>query len=74
MSTSPVEKKIAFLESKNLTKEEVDVAFARAGENAPISGSVNANQAAHPAFATRQIPSYGYGPYQPSPWGPPPPP
>lgn len=33
VSSAPLQKKISFLQSKNLTKEEIDVALHRAGEN-----------------------------------------
>jgi peroxin-14 len=41
VASSPLEKRIAFLQSKNLTKEEIDTALLRAGGNpAAISTSL----------------------------------
>lgn len=70
MSSSPIENRIAFLQSKNLTQEEIDTALARAtGETAPQSSSfVNYS----PSQVTRQSPP-AYGGYQQQ-WQQPPPP
>jgi hypothetical protein len=62
VANAPVEKRIAFLESKNLTQEEVHAALARASQ---IGGGASA---AGPV-------SGGYGPpqqQQAGPYGPPP--
>ncbi|EPE27201.1 hypothetical protein GLAREA_03115 [Glarea lozoyensis ATCC 20868] len=60
---SPIENRVAFLQSKNLTQEEVDLALARAnGESAPPSHS---NHASHQI--TRQPPQ-NYGGYQQYQW------
>jgi peroxin-14 len=69
VSGSPIENRIAFLQSKNLTQEEVDTALARAsGETAPANYSNYA-----PQQVARQ-PQPGYGGYQQYPWQQPPPP
>lgn len=56
VASAPIEKRLAFLQSKNLTQEEIDVALARAsGED---TGSVAQATAANPT-------SYGYRPTGP---------
>ncbi|KAI1424025.1 peroxisomal membrane anchor protein conserved region-domain-containing protein [Xylaria sp. FL1777] len=37
--SSPIENKLSFLRSKNLTQEEIDIAFARAGSSPPPTSS-----------------------------------
>ncbi|KAL8696856.1 MAG: hypothetical protein Q9224_002580 [Gallowayella concinna] len=72
---SPVDKRIAFLQSKNLTQEEIDVALARAGD------SPSQPAAAPPApqsydYANQKVVrqpngygyGYGYGPHPRNPW------
>ncbi|KAH7323757.1 peroxisomal membrane anchor protein conserved region-domain-containing protein [Rhexocercosporidium sp. MPI-PUGE-AT-0058] len=67
---SPIENRIAFLQSKNLTQEEIDTALARAGgETAPANYSGYAPQQQQ---VIRQ-PQPGYGGYQQHPWQQPPP-
>ncbi|KAL2063024.1 hypothetical protein VTL71DRAFT_6096 [Oculimacula yallundae] len=67
---SPIENRIAFLQSKNLTQEEIDNALARAGgETAPGNYS---NYAPQQQQVIRQ-PQSGYGGYQQHPWQQPPP-
>ncbi|KUJ20560.1 uncharacterized protein LY89DRAFT_446634 [Mollisia scopiformis] len=67
---SPIENRIAFLQSKNLTQEEVDTALARAsGETAPANYSNYA-----PQQQVARPPQPGYGGYQQYPWQQPPPP
>ncbi|KAK0117747.1 peroxisomal membrane protein pex14 [Cadophora gregata] len=67
---SPIENRIAFLQSKNLTQEEIDIALARAGgESAPANYS---NYAPQQQQVIRQ-PQPGYGGYQQPPWQQPPP-
>ncbi|KMU82869.1 hypothetical protein CIHG_00652 [Coccidioides immitis H538.4] len=68
VSSAPLEKKIAFLQSKNLTKEEIDLAFSRAGEEKPPS-SAGTNQTsgyvAQQPSVSRQAAlnqGYAYGP------------
>ncbi|KAH6640513.1 peroxisomal membrane anchor protein conserved region-domain-containing protein [Chaetomium tenue] len=60
VASSPVEKKVAFLQAKNLTQEEVSAALARAAAPAPAQGY--APQSASSAVA--QPPQY-YGQYPP---------
>ena len=66
---SPLENRIAFLQSKNLTQEEVDAALARAGGDSPTNYPNYAPQ----QVARQQQPTYGG--YQQHPWqqSPPPP-
>ncbi|KAI9644503.1 peroxisomal membrane protein pex14 [Ciborinia camelliae] len=72
VSTSPLENRIAFLQSKNLTQEEVDAALGRAsGEQSPASQSYS-NYTASQQVARQPQP--GYGGYQQYPWQQPPPP
>jgi len=59
VAASPTEKKIAFLQAKNLTQEEINAALARAGVTPPV-----------PAFGQPPVapgqPSAYYGQYPPS--------
>ncbi|KAK3292773.1 peroxisomal membrane anchor protein conserved region-domain-containing protein [Chaetomium fimeti] len=59
VSSSPVEKKVAFLQAKNLTQEEVNAALARAG--APVPAQAYPPQS---TSAVAQPPQY-YGQYPP---------
>ncbi|KAJ5793903.1 hypothetical protein N7457_000502 [Penicillium paradoxum] len=78
VASSPIEKRISFLQSKNLTREEVDIALSRVGEDP--SAAAAATAAASPAYSYssqpvpyRQPPppqAYGYPPYNQ--WQPPP--
>ena len=43
VATAPVDKRIAFLQSKNLTQEEIDAALARAGDAQPGQVTVQTN-------------------------------
>jgi len=72
VATSPIENRIAFLQSKNLTQEEVDTALARAGGE-PASAPVNYSNHAPQQQIIRQPPQ-GYGGYQQYTWQQPPPP
>lgn len=67
---SPIENRIAFLQSKNLTQEEVDTALARAGGE---TASANYSNYAPQQQVTRQLQA-GYGGYQQYPWQQPTPP
>lgn len=77
VASSPVEKRVAFLQSKNLTQEEVDLALSRAGEDPAAAAAA---VAASPAPSSQQV-AYrpppqapqGYGGYPPyNQWQPPP--
>jgi peroxin-14 len=74
-ASAPLEKRIQFLESKNLTQEEIDLALARVGDEQPPSWQ---NAPYHPPppqqqqnYYRRPPPQYGYNPY--ADWQPPPP-
>ncbi|KAJ5601463.1 hypothetical protein N7510_010997 [Penicillium lagena] len=77
VASSPVEKRVAFLQSKNLTQEEVDLALARASEDP--SAAATATASSPQGYSSQQVayrPSsqppqgYGYPPY--GQWQPPP--
>jgi len=72
VAASPVENRIAFLQSKNLTQEEVDTAMARAGGETASTPTNYSNYA--PQQQMMRQPSQGYGGYQQNPWQQPPPP
>ena len=66
---SPIENRIAFLQSKNLTQEEIDAALARgSSETAPANYSNYA-----PQQQVNRQPQPGYGGYQQYQWQQPPP-
>ncbi|KAF2633858.1 hypothetical protein BU25DRAFT_14107 [Macroventuria anomochaeta] len=75
VASAPVEKRIAFLQSKNLTQEEVDVSLARAASDDPSQPAPPAPQySSPPSNAYRPPPSapgYGGG-YPPQYWPQPP--
>ncbi|KAK2809615.1 hypothetical protein FQN50_003672 [Emmonsiellopsis sp. PD_5] len=76
VSSAPLDKKIAFLQSKNLTQEEIDVAFSRIGEDtSSVAHSSSQSTAVQQAPGYRPPPQYAqnYG-YPPGQWQPPPPP
>jgi peroxin-14 len=60
--SSPIENKLSFLRSKNLTQEEIDAAFARAGSTSagPVTAPIPQQQ--------QQQPYYGQYPQQPYGW------
>ncbi|KAI4106332.1 MAG: hypothetical protein LQ339_003069 [Xanthoria mediterranea] len=70
---SSLDKRIAFLQSKNLTQEEIDVALARAGDSSSQATTVPPSLPSH-GYPNQQMirqPNgygYGYGPYPNSPW------
>ncbi|KAI1472827.1 peroxisomal membrane anchor protein conserved region-domain-containing protein [Daldinia caldariorum] len=65
--SSPLENKLSFLRSKNLTQEEIDIAFARAGlPTAPVPAS---SPTSPPPSAPVQQPQPYYGQYQTQPYG-----
>ncbi|KAL9101409.1 MAG: hypothetical protein Q9163_003320 [Psora crenata] len=81
VASSALDKRIAFLKSKNLTQEEVDIALARAGNSAypPVTAASTSASTPYPHLSQQapSIPSgygLGYGPYQSGHWAQPPPP
>ncbi len=71
VAASPVESRVAFLQSKNLTPEEVDAALARASGETPPAPSYS-NYAPQQQVARQQQPPYGgYQQYPPWPQAPP---
>jgi len=72
VANAPLEKRIAFLQSKNLTQEEIDVSLARAAED-PNYGAAPPPSSAPSNYGYRQPPQQpaGYG-YQGGFWPPPP--
>ncbi|PKY08198.1 hypothetical protein P168DRAFT_294309 [Aspergillus campestris IBT 28561] len=77
VASSPIEKRVAFLQSKNLTREEVDIALSRVGEDpaaAAAASSATGYQAPSQQAVYRPPPpsaqGYGYPPY--GQWQPPP--
>lgn len=78
MASAPIEKRVSFLESKNLTKEEIDVALARAGEDPSAAAAASSKASEYqstPQQAVYRPPppppaGYGYPPY--GQWQPPP--
>ena len=79
VAASALDKRIAFLQSKNLTQEEIDVALARVGDGSHTETAVAPpppSQYPYPGQqVTRQPAGYGYGyePYHGGPWPLPPP-
>jgi peroxin-14 len=71
VASAPVEKRIAFLQSKNLTQEEIDVSLARAASDDPSQPASPAPQySSPPSNAYRPpptAPAYGGG-YPPQYW------
>lgn len=73
VAAAALDKKIAFLQSKNLTQEEIDVALARAGDPSTVSTTTTAATSTPPSpYAAYGRPPPGYPPY-PGYWQPPPP-
>ena len=74
---APEDKRIAFLQSKNLTQEEIDAALARASGASPGQVTVQTNYSPQSQQVIRQPPTappqYGYNGY-PGYWQQPPPP
>nr|POF18487.1 peroxisomal membrane protein per10 [Quercus suber] len=69
VSTAPIEQKTAFLRSKNLTQEEIDVSLARVGLATPTQGPAPANYQAQYRAAPQQYGAYPQQQY----WQQPPP-
>ncbi|KAF2828487.1 hypothetical protein CC86DRAFT_404399 [Ophiobolus disseminans] len=76
VASAPLEKRIAFLQSKNLTQEEVDVSLARAATEDPSQPAPPPQASAPPNYAYNRpppnAPAYNYPPQ--GYWQPPPPP
>ncbi|KAL5338680.1 peroxisomal membrane anchor protein conserved region-domain-containing protein [Aspergillus crustosus] len=77
VASAPIEKRISFLQSKNLTKEEIDVALTRTGEDPSVAAAASAatGYQSNPQQAVYRPPppppqGYGYPPY--GQWQPPP--
>ncbi|KAL7622269.1 peroxisomal membrane protein pex14 [Parahypoxylon ruwenzoriense] len=73
VASSPTENKLSFLRSKNLTQEEIDVAFSRSGTSPPVTASTPSTPT---SSSSQQQPYYGQyqPPSQPYGWQLPPPP
>ncbi|KAM0721182.1 hypothetical protein Q7P37_003469 [Cladosporium fusiforme] len=67
VASSPVEQRVAFLRSKNLTQEEIDASLARVGQATPSQAT--STSAPYPRQAPPQQYAYQQQPY----WGQPPP-
>jgi len=68
VAQAPIEKKIAFLQSKNLTQEEIDVALSRVGDGSATVAPVAAGPGGPPANYQYRPPypqQGGYAPYPP---------
>ncbi|OCL06022.1 hypothetical protein AOQ84DRAFT_343941 [Glonium stellatum] len=77
VASAPLDKRIAFLQSKNLTQEEIDLSLARASEDPNYTNSPAPPSPASSNYAHRQPPSppsQGYSAYPPGFWQQPPPP
>lgn len=70
VASSPIEKRVQFLQSKNLTQEEVDLALSRVGEDPSAAAAATASSS--PAPSSQQVvyrpppqapQGYGYPPY-----------
>ncbi len=68
VAASPVEKRIEFLKSKNLTQEEIDASLARASED-PSAPAPPQNQPYYPPQQYRGPPGGQYGQYPYNPYG-----
>jgi peroxin-14 len=70
VASAPLDKRIAFLNSKNLTQDEINVALSRAGNPEASNGPVG-----QPSYAYGNPPQAppGYGGYPGGYWQPPPP-
>ncbi|KAL8671436.1 MAG: hypothetical protein Q9168_004065 [Polycauliona sp. 1 TL-2023] len=70
---SSLDKRIAFLQSKNLTQDEIDVALARAGDSSPQTTTAlpHPPNQGYPSQQMIRQPNgygYGYGPYPNNTW------
>jgi len=76
VAAAPLDKRIAFLQSKNLTQEEIDAALSRAEGMRGGSDAAPQNYGYPPQQQQQQMmrpPQYGYGQYPNNYWQPPPP-
>lgn len=66
VAASPLEKRVAFLRSKNLTQEEIDASLRRVGESpAAIQNAVIATSSGSPVPYTAGAPPYTSSYYAP---------
>ncbi|KAJ0424114.1 peroxisomal membrane anchor protein conserved region-domain-containing protein [Aspergillus carlsbadensis] len=69
VASAPIEKRTSFLQSKNLTKEEIDVALARTGEDpSAVVSSTTSSPSTYQSAPQQAVyrpppPGYGYPPY-----------
>ena len=74
VAASALDKRVAFLQSKNLTQEEIDTALARAGDGSQTDTAIAPplqNTYPYQGQQTLRQPAgygYGYGPYQGGRW------
>lgn len=74
VAASALDKRIAFLQSKNLSQEEIDVALARAGDGAQTENAAAPPPPSQYPYQGQQMTrqpagyGYGYGPYQGGTW------
>ena len=72
VAAAALDKRVAFLQSKNLSQEEIDTALARASDSSHTSVAAAPPQAhlGSSGQQMRQPLGYGYdfGPYQGGPW------
>ncbi|OCK86234.1 hypothetical protein K432DRAFT_376887 [Lepidopterella palustris CBS 459.81] len=70
VASAPLEKRIAFLQSKNLTQEEIDLSLARASEDPNYYGTQTTQSPAPSNYGYRQPPPppSGFGGYQGGYW------
>ncbi|KAF2086774.1 hypothetical protein K490DRAFT_43685, partial [Saccharata proteae CBS 121410] len=73
VASAPLEKRIAFLQSKNLTQEEIDASLARAGEPGAPAAPPAGNPTSGVVYQQPPAAPPGYGAY-PGYWQQPPPP
>ena len=78
VASSPIEKRVAFLQSKNLTREEIDIALSRVGEDPSAAAAATSSSTGYQAPSQQAVyrpppppaQGYGYPPY--GQWQPPP--
>jgi len=71
VASSPLDKRIAFLQSKNLTQEEIDISLARASEDSSGTSSAQSQNASYyppPQQSSHRRPPQNY-PYPYNPYG-----